>query len=172
MTNDNYKLIVTKYEKLIFTICFQMVRNYHEAENLTQETFISAFKHIDKCKPEEIKPWLCKIATNKAKDYLKNAYTLKVDLKEEYDSNLISSELSPEQIYISKEEEKKIKDKINSLKEPYLKVSIMYFIEEKNVDEISTILSRPKKTVQTQLLRAKVLLQNILKEGYVNGGTF
>lgn len=172
MTNEKYKLIVKQYEKLIFTVCYQMVKDYHEAQNLTQETFISAYINIDRCEPEGIKPWLAKIATNKAKDYLKSAYMRKVQLSDEYDDSLISSESPPDEIYIENEKEQMIKDKIKSLREPYLKVSVMYFIEEKNVDEISKFLDRPKKTVQTQILRAKVLLQKILKEEYIHEGIF
>ena len=36
-----------RYEKLVFTVCFQMVRDYQEAQNLSQETFLSAFRNID-----------------------------------------------------------------------------------------------------------------------------
>jgi RNA polymerase sigma-70 factor (ECF subfamily) len=48
----------------------------------------------------------------------------------------------------------------------------MYFIEEKNVDEISKLLERPKKTVQTQIIRAKGLLQKLLKEEYKHERAF
>ena len=172
MTSENYKVIVQKYEKLIFNICFQLVRDYQEAQNLTQETFISAYTNINKCDADTIKPWLARIATNKAKDYLKSAYIRKVQLSDQYDSNLLSLEKPPDELYIESEKEKAIKDKISLLKEPYLKVSVMYFLEEKNVDEIAEFLERPKKTVQTQILRAKVLLQNILREDYENEGAF
>ena len=166
MTSEKYKLIIQQYEKLVFNICLQLVRDYHEAQNLTQDTFISAYNSIDRCPEENLKPWLARIATNKAKDYLKSAYARKVDLKEEYEENLLTTDCSPEKIYIAKEGEETIKRKIESLKEPYLKVSVMYFIEEKTVDEIAKVLDRPKKTVQTQLLRAKTILQKVLKEEY------
>lgn len=172
MTNDDYRLIVEKYQKLVFTICYQLIKDYQEAENLTQETFISAFKNIDKCEMEGLKPWLAKIATNKAKDYLKSAYIRKVKVSEDYDLDRGYTEMSPDQIYIENEKEQMIKSRIKSLKEPYLKVSIMYFIEQKSVDEISQSLNRPKKTVQTQILRAKTLLKKILKEEYSHERAF
>lgn len=172
MTNDDYISIVNKYQKLIFTICYQMVNDYQEAENLTQDTFISAYKNIDKCNYEQLKPWLARIATNKAKDYLKSAYKRKTQLNYEANDKIASYECQPEQILINNEKEELIKEKIKSLKEPYLKVSIMYFIEQKNIDEISKSLKRPKKTVQTQISRAKILLQRIIKEGYSYGRAF
>ena len=50
MTTEKFKTLICQYEKLVFTICYQMVRDYQEAENLTQETFVSAFTHIDSCR--------------------------------------------------------------------------------------------------------------------------
>ncbi len=162
MKEREFRSIIEKYEKLIFTICFQFVKDYQEAQNLTQETFISAYTHIDSCNIETIKPWLSRIATNKAKDYLKSAYNRRVVLGND-DSEEVSAVSIlplPETLVLAKEGVENIKEYILNMKEPYYKVSVMYFLEEKSIDEISTILKRPKKTVQTQIFRAK----NILKE--------
>ena len=162
MKEREFRSIIEKYEKLIFTICFQFVKDYQEAQNLTQETFISAYTHIDSCNIETIKPWLSRIATNKAKDYLKSAYNRRVVLGND-DSEEVSAVSIlplPETLVLAKEGVEYIKEYILNMKEPYYKVSVMYFLEEKSIDEISTILKRPKKTVQTQIFRAK----NILKE--------
>lgn len=48
MSDEKFKSIINEYEKLIFTVCYQFVRDYQEAQNLTQETFLSAYKCIDK----------------------------------------------------------------------------------------------------------------------------
>lgn len=167
MNNDEFKLLITEYEKLVFTICNQFVRDYQEAQNLTQDTFISAYKHIDSCKTGNYKPWLARIATNKCKDYLRSAYVKHVELakSEEDENNVISIDPRPEDTFITNESVEDIKKRIYSLKEPYLKVSVLYFIEEKNFEEISNTLKRPKKTVQTQILRAKSILQKLLEEG-------
>ncbi|HIZ54897.1 MAG TPA: RNA polymerase sigma factor [Firmicutes bacterium] len=166
MTNDEYELIVRKYEKFIFAICYRLTRDYQEAQNLTQETFLSAYRHIDRCDPEKLKPWISRIAVNKAKDFLKSAYIQRVQLTEDYAENPTHSDVSLDERYIADESAEKIRKTIRELKEPYVQVSVLYFIEERSVEEIACILSRPKKTVQTQILRAKHLLRNILKEEY------
>jgi RNA polymerase sigma factor (sigma-70 family) len=164
MTQDKFNMMVVQYERLVFTVCYQLVKDYDEAQNLTQETFLSAFCHIDSCEEDKVKPWLARIATNKAKDYLKSAYYRHTVLSDTpVDENVSSHERSPEDIVLTSEQESMIKDKIYSLKEPYLKVSVMYFLEDKTLDEIALALKRPKKTVQTQLYRAKLSLQQMLK---------
>ena len=174
MTNEEFGRVVEQYQKLVYTICYQMVRDHYEAQNLAQETFLSAYTHIDRCREEDMKPWLCRIAANKAKDYLKSAYVRKVQLARE-DEDVPESapggslspplESSPEEQLMAADGAESIREMIRSLHEPYLKVSVLYFLEEKDVDEIALALGRPRKTVQTQLYRAKLTLQKLIKEG-------
>ena len=162
MTNESFSQFVGQYEKLVFTVCFQMVRDYQEAQNLSQETFLSAFRNIDRCPPEHYKPWLCRIATNKAKDHLKSAYARRVSAPGEEAMDALPAHGSPEEWLLAEEGETRIQERIRALPEPYHKVSILYFFEEKPVEEIAKLLNRPKKTVQTQLYRAKQILREQL----------
>lgn len=172
MTNEDFRLVVEQYQKLVFTVCYQLVKDYYEAQNLTQETFLSAYKHIDRCQVAFIKPWLVRIATNKAKDYLKSAYMRKVSLSEDIDvdvgqrgkdpQDILAH--APDDIFFAKEEIAQVKEQIYLLKEPYLKVSVLYFLQEKSTAEIAELLDRPVKTVKTQLYRAKNILKENLKK--------
>lgn len=83
MTNEQFTGLIRQYEKLVFTVCYQLVRDYHEAQNLAQDTFLSAYRNIDRCPPESYRPWLCRIAANKAKDFLKSAYNQRVVMEGE-----------------------------------------------------------------------------------------
>ena len=178
MTNEDFRLLVEEYQKLVFTVCYQMVGDYQEAQNLTQETFLSAYRHIDRCQIAYIKPWLARIATNKAKDYLKSAYMRRVQLSEDIDADVGMDgpgggrphDRAPDDIFLEKEEMAQVKDRIYSLKEPYLKVSVLYFLEEKSVTEIAELLDRPVKTVKTQLYRGKNILKERLKESMKEEG--
>ncbi len=165
MKDQQFETIVRQYEKLVFTVCYQLVKDYHEAQNLTQETFLSAYTHIDAYQGDNYKPWLVRIASNKAKDYLKSAYFRKVDTTDEMESKISSTSSSAEQLAISQDMARLIRDKILDLEEPYHQVAKMFFLEEKTVEEITRILGRPKKTVQTQIYRAKLKLQQFIKEG-------
>lgn len=165
MTNEQFKLIVRQYESLIFSICFQFTRDYHEAENLTQETFLSAFNNIDRCSSDKYKPWLCRIAANKAKDFLKSSYKKRVEFFEDGNENILKGGIQPEKCFLEQEGAERISKAIEELKEPYKLVSVMYFFQEKTYDEIGRVLNRPPKTVQTQILRAKEILRRKLRGG-------
>ncbi len=168
MTNEEFGLVVERYERLVYTICYQLVRDHQEAQNLAQETFLSAYTHLERCREDEIKPWLARIAANKAKDYLKSAYHRKVAPDQdtlESRAGAPAPESAPDEIYVAREGERAIRDKIYSLKEPYLQVSVLYFIHGRSVEEIALALGRPKKTVQTQIYRARNTLRQQIEEG-------
>lgn len=173
MTNQEFEQLVVRYEKLVYTICYQMTRNPHTAQDLAQEAFLSAYTHRASCDENSAKPWLCRIATNKAKDYLKSAYHRKVDLTEDDEDVHYSLYATPppEDITIDKNQVALIADVIRAMKEPYVRVAVLYFLEEKTVDEISRTLDRPPKTVHTQLYRAKQMLQKSLIQGGITDGT-
>ena len=134
----------------------------------------TAYRHIDTYQGDNYKPWIARIATNKAKDYLNSAYSRRVMLASSEEDSVetlasvkqIDSSQQPDEMYISKEGSGTIEQMIRSLKEPYREVCILKFIEEKDTQEIADLLGRPKKTVETQLYRARSILQKQIKEVY------
>ena len=73
MTKDQFSELVRQYERLVYTVCFQLVRDGPAAEDLTQETFLSAYLHRESMPQGYERQWLTRIAANKAKDYLQSA---------------------------------------------------------------------------------------------------
>ena len=74
MTSLEFGAMVRQYQNLVYTVCHQLVPDEQEAQDLTQETFLSAWRAIDRCPPGYEKQWLARIASNKAKDYLRSAF--------------------------------------------------------------------------------------------------
>lgn len=167
VTTEDWKDCVEKYQRLVFTVCFQMIGDYQEAQNLAQETFLSAYTHREGCRMETVKPWLTRIASNKAKDYLKSAY--RNQRREELSEEMETKEGQPESLFFEKEGYDKVRDAILSLEEPYHMVCVGYFLQEKNLDEIAEQLKRPRKTVQTQIYRGRQQLKEKLQKGGAHG---
>ena len=49
--------MVQKYQALVYTVCHQLVPDVQEAQDLTQETFLAAWRAIDRCPPGFEKQW-------------------------------------------------------------------------------------------------------------------
>ena len=56
--------MVQKYQALVYTVCHQLVPDVQEAQDLTQETFLAAWRAIDRCPPGFEKQWLARIAAH------------------------------------------------------------------------------------------------------------
>ena len=169
MTNAQFAGLVEQYQRLVYTVCYQLVQDHQLAEDLTQDTFVSAFTHMDSCPPEHYKPWLARIAANKARDQLKCAWARRVsapgdDGMPQAPPPGAAAPPGPEDLTVTEDEAAAIRQMVRSLKEPYLQVSVMYFLEERSVEEISRALRRPPKTVHTQLFRAKKMLREQIRE--------
>ena len=169
MTNAQFATLVEQYQRLVYTVCYQLVQDHQLAEDLTQDTFVSAFTHMDSCPPEHYKPWLARIAANKARDHLKRAWARRVSAPgdEGFPQSPppgTAAPPGPEDLAVTEDEAAAIRAMVRSLREPYLQVSVMYFLEERSVEEISRALRRPPKTVHTQLFRAKKMLQQQIRE--------
>ena len=79
MTAAEFTVLVQKHQGLVYTVCRQLTGDDHIAQDLAQETFLSAWKSIDRCPPGAQPQWLARIAANKAKDYLKSAWHRRVN---------------------------------------------------------------------------------------------
>lgn len=163
---EEFLNIVRQYERLIFTICLSFTKNCFDAEDLAQETFLSAYKNIKKFDGRNPKAWLTTIAANKCKDYLKSS-ARKMDLLSETElDNIEDMGNSPEDIVINSATEERIQELCLKLKEPYRTVSIDYFCKDLKLSDVSKNTGKNLKTLQTQLTRSKRLLKALWKEDF------
>lgn len=54
MTSDEFSQLVRQYERLVYTICYQFTKDHQLAEDLAQETFLSAYTHRDDCPARQL----------------------------------------------------------------------------------------------------------------------
>ena len=60
MCQEPFTQMVHKYQNLVFSICVKMTGDYFAAEDLTQETFLSAYRHKEEFDGKNEKAWLCR----------------------------------------------------------------------------------------------------------------
>ncbi|HHT65154.1 MAG TPA: sigma-70 family RNA polymerase sigma factor [Clostridiales bacterium] len=156
--------LIKQYERLIFTICFSFTKNEFDAEDLAQETFLSAYKNISKFDGKNPKAWLTTIAANKCRDHLKSPAAKTGNLSEAQLDFMIDTDDSPEYTLIKDETNQRVWDICLKLKEPYKTVSVNYFCKNLKLSEVARDTGQNLKTLQTQLTRSKKLLKALWKE--------
>lgn len=169
MTKEQFTALVLQYERLVYTICFQLVRDAAAAEDLTQDTFLSAYLHRDRLPEGYERQWLGRIAANKAKDYLQSAWNRRTVLPGDQE---LARGLSPpaEEAALRRGAAAEVREAVENLREPYRQVCRLCLLEERSVEEAALALGRPVKTVYTQLSRGKRLLREELERGGARDG--
>lgn len=130
------------------------------AEDLTQETFLSAYKHLGEYSLEAEKSWLCRIASNKCIDYLRSSARRDVPTEDEEIHNMdIPDKEEPLKYVLNSEIMEELRMCCNALDPPYKEVAIAHFLEGKTAKEIAEASQVGINTVKTQIRRARELLK-------------
>ena len=157
--NSYFEDLLTKYEKLVFSICYRMTNNYFDAQDLTQETFISVYKVMESFDEKNEKAYITRIATNKCLDHLKRAERRTMPSEDEElergSPPVDSAEKQVMEIVVMEQLEKCC----NRLKEPYKTVAYEYFYKGKTAKEIAEHITANVHTVQTQIRRVRKVLR-------------
>lgn len=167
--NDKTELLTAcmkDYSGLILTICYAMTRDYFDAEDLAQETFVAAYRNFGQFDGRSMKAWLTTIAANKCRDFLKNAARRVVPAEVGTFEKVADGADLPEEILLKDEAAGRMRKLCQKLKEPYRTVSIQHFCENRSITELSKAGAINQKTLQTQLYRAKSMLKALWKEEY------
>ncbi|MGF7146234.1 RNA polymerase sigma-70 factor (ECF subfamily) [Anaerotaenia torta] len=169
-TEQYYEYLIDTYQNLIFSICYKIVKNYFDAEDLAQETFLSAYKHLPSFDRQYEKAWLCRIATNKCLDFIKRAEHRSIPTEDDYFLIQKAKDPSPEENVLELEVKRQLFQRCNSLKSPYREIAFDYFYRELTAAEIAANTGKNLKTVQTQIYRARAMLQKTYRKGALNNG--
>jgi len=161
---------IDQYQNLIYSICFQLTNDYFDAQDLTQETFLSAYKSLANFDGKNERAWLCKIASHKCLDYLKHSGRRQIPTEDQYLITCSQLEPAPEQKIIDETLRQELYDCCMKLKPPYRDVALDYFYYELDVAEMAAKTGKNLKTIQTQIYRSKAMLRKLYrKEDLLNG---
>ena len=164
-TEEQFTALLTKYEKLVYTLCFRMTGNLFDAQDLTQETFLSAYQRLPGFDGEHERAWICRIAVNKCLDHQKSAARWIQPAEEQVFLELPDQKSDPEVLCLMDESKKEMLELCRQLPPPYGAIAEAHFCEEKSIKEIAEEKGRNLRTVQTQVYRARGFLKKRLKGG-------
>jgi len=153
-----YGQLVDRYKNAIFYHCFAIVRNEDVAEDIAQETFITAYYKLRQYKPEyKLSTWLFKIATNKALDWLRRA-AREIAANDDMIAAVISTHPGPDTLAQHSE----LHMAVDKLETNYRAVISLYYWQGLSYQEIALVLSVPIGSVRGWMHRAKEELRKEL----------
>ena len=159
------EMFVRQYETGVFRLALSIVGDQAEANEITQETFISALRSLNSYQEtKSLKAWLYTIALNHSRSHLRKRKTLE-RLRTTLNSIFrveTQKQTLPEESAIQNEKEAEIWKVLNKLDEPFRIVVILRYFHELSINEISKILSINEGTIHSRLHTARERLRNAL----------
>ena len=157
-----FTYLLQQYEKLVYNICLRTCGNPFDAQDLTPDTFLSIYRHLETFDRRYERAWVCRIASNKAIDYLKSKKRTEECQEEEFFLTVADSGNNPEEICLQNETKQLVLSVCNQLKSPYREVAYEHFYMEKSMPQIAKEQQQNLKTVQTRVYRARMQIRKLL----------
>ncbi len=168
-----YDLLVRRYQERVYATVYHMTSNHEDANDLTQETFIKAFRALKSFKGDSsFYTWIYRIAVNKTINFLKqrkNRVLMSlndVDFNAENDPDLVAlvSDKNPRRDLNLSELQEKLNDAMQKLSEHHRMVVTLHDVQGLSHEEIGKIMDCNIGTVRSRLFYARQQMQAYLSD--------
>ncbi len=174
-----FRQLMHVYGKGIFNLCLGMIPNREDAEDLTQDVFIEAYKHIGSFgERSHIKTWLFRIALNKCYDHIKyskrqkrHAITQPLFDKDDNPIELPSNFEHPGVAMENKEHAKALYGALAALPENQHTAFTLYEMQGMDYKQIAETMSLSVSAVESLLSRARAGLRKKLHTYYTRNAS-
>lgn len=154
LTEKEFCFYADKYIDTVYRVAFSMLKNPHDADDMTQETFMKLYtSDVSGMTDEHVKNWLIKVTVNGCKNFFRARWWRHEDIDEYAQSLGFESKEQSDLFYA-----------IKALDKKYAVVIHLHYFEGYSCKEIGELLSISENTVSTRLRRARGKLKEILTE--------
>jgi RNA polymerase sigma-70 factor (ECF subfamily) len=170
---EAFNQLVRLYEGRVYNLCYRMLGDADAAADVTQDTFISAYRNLNKFRGGVFRSWLLRIATNACYDALrarKRRPAVSLDAAQEADDDGPAFDIadpaeSPDDTALRRELAAAIQRGIAELPEDQRIVVILSDVQGLAYEEIAVVTNTNLGTVKSRLSRARARLRDILRAG-------
>jgi len=170
MDDENAFAELTKrYLKPVYNFVCRLSGSAHDAEDITQDTFLKAWKNLKKYRPEEnFKTWIFTIARNTTIDWFRKKKDHSFSEFETANSgNVITDTLAdnsplPNEILATAENKDFADNLLKKLSPENREILLLHYNNDLTFKEIAKILGKPLNTVKSQYRRALIVLKKTL----------
>ena len=159
---DAFSRIVSRYQVLICSLAYSRIGNLGMSEDVAQETFITAWKHLRLLRePDKLRAWLCGIVRNRIHKSLRQEGREPVNNAESLETVAESPSTTalPSQEAIGREEEAILWRSLAKIPEIYREPLILYYREHQSIEHVAAELELTEDAAKQRLSRGRKLLQ-------------
>lgn len=169
--NAAFDVLVRKYQHKILKLVMRYVRDHSEAEDVTQEAFLKAYRALPNFRGDSaFYTWIYRIAINTAKNFLVAAkrrpldYNLDLQDPAQYEMQARLKDIdSPERMMLTEEIRSTVNRAIDKLPEDLRTAIILREMEGMSYEEIAQTMECPVGTVRSRIFRAREAIDKRLR---------
>lgn len=177
---DAFYALVRQYQRTVYWAAFGLLGNSADAEEISQETFLKCFQHLDQFRGDSrFSTWLTQIALNEARQRLRKQRPALYDSLEAADTSdenrswlprfLADWRENPEQQYAGEELRRIVTKAVESLPPIYRTVLLLRDLEQMSNEEVAQALGLSLPAMKSRLLRARLQLRDKLAPHFRRG---
>ncbi len=167
-----FEELLLRYQTQIYHLCFRMVGNAEDAQDMTQETFLKAWKGLSGFQFDSaFSTWLYRLASNCCLDLLRSkkrkptvSLTVENDEENEEILDVADDAPSPEDMAIQQEERENLALAMRQLDDEQRQILTLRVVNDLSYTDIAQILNVKEGTVKSRLSRARENLRKKLLE--------
>ena len=158
---DAFGQIIARYQSLICSLAYSATGNLGQSEDLAQETFITAWKHLGHLRErQKLRAWLCGIARNRINNFLRREGREPIRSAEPLEN--VSESHSPEPLprdhTISNEEQAILWRSLERIPEIYREPLVLFYRKHQSIEAVAQNLELTEDAVKQRLSRGRKLL--------------
>lgn len=155
---------VACFQQSVLGLCFRILRHRQDAEDVAQEVFVRAFRHLDRYDSSRpLTPWLLTIAANRCRTFLSTRNRHPKPMA--HLPGLLATPDASDSPALREE----LEYAVEALREDYRICFLLFYEQQLSCAEIATTLDCPEGTVKTRLFRARRdLIAHLRRRGIVS----
>lgn len=151
--------VVREHGDRVYRLAYRLAGNQHDAEDITQETFIRVFKSLANYQPGTFEGWLHRITTNLFLDMVRRRSRLRMEGLPDDDDRLAGDDPSPEEIYSDTHLDPDLQEALDQLAPEFRAAVVLCDVEGLSYEEIGATLGVKLGTVRSRIHRGRQALR-------------
>ncbi|MGQ0482300.1 MAG: RNA polymerase sigma factor SigE [Pseudonocardia sp.] len=151
--------VVRQHADRVYRLAYRLTGNSHDAEDLTQETFIRVFRSLASYQPGTFEGWLHRITTNLFLDMVRRRGRLRMEGLPDDTDRLPGGGPDPEQVWSDTHLDPALQDALDELPPEFRAAVVLCDIEGLSYEEIGATLDVKLGTVRSRIHRGRAALR-------------
>ena len=173
-TREALAVLFRRHARTVRNVAHRILRNEAEAQDAAQDAFLKAFRYLGQFRAESrFSTWLIQVAINEARQRLRKSHLeimRPIEDRENEDGTYTPRDFTdwreiPSEALERKEVREKLLSALGSLAHKYREVFILRDVEHMSIDDTAKVLGISSGAVKTRLLRARLMLRDLLSPG-------